>query len=88
MSASPTPADVFIAQALANVAGVLQASISLAIITFDQEVKFVWQQQWTFGKAMFLFIRHFSTLLMLGHVASMLLYNPSLELYATLLRAL
>ncbi|KAG9087156.1 hypothetical protein FRC06_002702 [Ceratobasidium sp. 370] len=95
MSAGPTQADVLVAQALAKLARAIQATTSLAvaslavmvfdtIITCDQEAKFVWRQQWSFGKAMFLFIRHFPTLLMAGHVTSMLLYDPSLELYVVL----
>ncbi|CAE6402582.1 unnamed protein product [Rhizoctonia solani] len=40
-------------------------------ITIDQEVKFVWGQRWSFGKAVYIFIRYATILTMAGHVACM-----------------
>ncbi|CAE6454421.1 unnamed protein product [Rhizoctonia solani] len=68
------------AQALIQATIALRAAIYLAVIslcllvydyviTIDQEVKFVWSQRWSFGKAVYIFIRYATLSMMAGHVA-------------------
>lgn len=83
----PSPQAIISAQALTQAAQVLRAAIYLAVaslclliydtvITFDQEIKFVWCQRWSFGKATYIFIRYATISLMIVHVVSMLMFNP------------
>ncbi|KAF8603785.1 hypothetical protein BDV93DRAFT_522948 [Ceratobasidium sp. AG-I] len=85
---SPTTLDIV--ESLTKISQVLSATIFLAIaslcvmvydaiITIDQEIKFVWCQKWSFGKAMYILIKYSSIVLMTGHVVSMLIHNPSLK---------